>query len=184
MKYLFLLLAFSLFSISSFSADEYGFIKGDRYDVVKLSGEVKVICPNVAQEYQCSRKLLAPDTYSRFYNNSGIDADKVSLTTLHEDGSQVTRRANFNRTTGKTKYRFNLWVKYLAQKPLLELGVNNVKYKLSKNGMTVDEDGFIVIVRESESRKCQKGVLYYLKDYKCEQELACLDYFASQNFCK
>lgn len=135
-----------------------GFQKGDHILYNLLYGDVQAICRGengyLNHRYvSCRAALSSPVTHDYFIHDP-IDADQVTLTAIHEKGSQVQKKSQFLGDKGISKSAFNLSVSTLLQKPLLRFGKNQILYKLTKKNKVVKEGEFFVTFENGEPRDC------------------------------
>lgn len=185
----FLAISLILFSSLTFAA---GLSGGDIFTTTDIEGRLNVSCfgPNTTGpsfgSASCRMNFLSPGEYSYFIGPK-IDADSVSLQATWQGGkTSKVKTEKYDGVNGKSKKSFNLWISTLLQRPLLDYGMNEVKYTLTKNGTTVETGTFTVEVRAGEDRVCQRiGSYTSNNNQDCAQASQLCDrYFADQNYCK
>jgi hypothetical protein len=159
----------------------------DRAEIIfedRLEGNVSVRCQENNNSrtlyYNCQESVLRDGNYAKLVvTNGSIDADYVKLQRL---GSKYIKGATFNANTGISKGSFNLWVGSLFQRPMLNRGVNTIKYKFFKNKKIVGEGEFDVDVVRGKTRDCGYGSLSVgscLGAYE-----ACSEFYRRRNYCR
>jgi hypothetical protein len=181
----------SLFLVSSFSFAA-GLSGGDIFTTTNIEGRLTVSCmgqPQTGPTYgsaNCRLNLLNPGEYSYFVG-SKVDADSVSLQATWENGKQSkVKTEKYDGVNGKSKKSFNLWISTLLQRPLLDYGMNVVKYTLMKNDTVVEAGTFNVEVKTGEERVCQRiGTYTSSNNQDCANAMSLCDrFFSEQNYCK
>lgn len=170
-------------------ASAAGLSGGDQYSAIRIEGQLTVQCPGAnpatAQAY-CGADLLNPGEYSYFVNGNK-DADHVSLQATREDGSvSKAKTVEYDSAKGISKKSFNLWIRTVLQRPLLDFGKNTVHYKMTKNGTTVEEGDFVVTVADGGRFSCRR-IGHYIStlptDCATPQNL-CSRFFQENNYCQ
>lgn len=179
---------FSLFIVFSAQAVDVSFEAGTDFEATTLRARAIIYCSSGNSQIShitCSKSTLTPRRKSYLkVSNGRIDADKVTLTVFHEDGSSRSKTQKYSASQGKSKKQFNLWVKSLFQRPLLEQGLNTVLYKFTKNGSTVYDGEFSVMVNEGTRRACPYGKIFSNDESDCSnQTSACVKYFRQYRDC-
>jgi hypothetical protein len=162
-----------------------GFGHGSTIKTDEVEGYVSVHCRggdnNSWNNYSCySNDLVGGDYGKVVVNNGTIDADWVKL---QREGSKYVKGSKFNALTGETRKNFNLWIRTLLQRPLLEKGENKIIYTFTKNKKIVKTGSFIVTVIEGEFRQCRNGSSTYYGNCPSSYS-ACDDYFQRHNYCQ
>lgn len=187
----FLALVLSI-SIESLEGHERptGFEVGNLLEAVDIYGDVSVHCrgPRGEQDFarfQCSGQVLDPSTSSRFQTTPGVRANRVELTAYHADGSSRKKKEKFDSSTGRSHGAFNLWIRTLFQRPLLEFGRNTVKYELKNDGRLMRSGTFEVQVVKGRDRRCpfRNITSHNLNDCRAGSNI-CNQYFSHFNYCK
>ena len=163
-------------------AKEPGFSTGNTFTRTQLDGYVTVRCQGNSEGHRCREVLWSPAVYAYFEMEPGVDADKVILNAIHEDGSTRDKKSKFKKDIGRSKKRFNLGVWSLFQRPLLEGGKNIIEYTLLKRKKVVLTGSFEVYVRTAEGRYCDSEYRYF-NDCSSSQ-VVCRDYFRRHNYCR
>lgn len=177
---------FISFFLGSIAFANVGFQNGNHLDITTFAGHVSVFCrPSIEwRSYNCFNYTVDPESHD-YFQHPPVDADKVILTAIHEDGSTKTKKEKFNSETGLSKQRFNLAIRSLLQRPLLHRGVNTVDYTLTKNREVVSRGSFEATVNLKEERQCPDGNLTVTWDkLDCQYTSACREYFRKYNWCK
>ncbi len=183
MKLLALLLMSFSFCVYS---QTVSFERGNTMSMVEMEGRLFIQCRDSgggtdSYSYSCYQQGLVGGDYGAIKVTDGsIDADWVKL---QREGSRYIKGAKFDSTSGTTGYHYNLWIRSLLQRPLLQLGENKIKYTFTKNRQVVKEGEFTVIVTNTESRQCNYDSMYY-GGYCPSYSEACGNYFRRQNYCK
>lgn len=183
MKKYFILLF--IFTISSISFGQ-SFRSGTSFTAVPIAGEVSVFCRdfnggNRIAHFSCEDLRLNPVEYD-FFIGPQSTADKVVLSCKQPNGKIVTKSSGYK--TNKSTDRFNLWIISLFQKPLLDIGNNQIHFKLLKNGKTLQEGDFNVPVVMGEEQICPRGNITSNNMSDCDNSFnACRQYFSEYNYC-
>lgn len=171
----------------SFTAQaQTGLKVGDRLENHRLSGQIHVTCYERGQRdsayVNCRDSYLSPSIRSKFTYDSGVKADKVTLTYTNSSGKTKTKSSRLRGN--ESRENFNLWIWTLTQRPLLKSGENTIEYKLSNDGSTVETGSFDVLVEPLPVRTC--GYRSYrssrLSDCK-NASYVCAQYFRDMNYC-
>jgi hypothetical protein len=160
----------------------------DRAEVIfedRLEGSVNVWCRDDNNRtrtnyYNCNESVLRDGNYAKLVVSNGtIDADYVKLQRV---GSKYIKGAKFNATTGISTGSFNLWVGSLFQRPMLNRGVNTIKYKFFKKKKLIAEGEFDVDVVRGKTRDCGYGTL---STSRCPSAYeACSEFYRRRNYCR
>lgn len=158
---------------------------------ITLEGSFRVTCQNGREfrqaNHYCRGYILNPTgSFARLTDDSGVVADRVELQTTRKDGGRVIKkRMRWDAANGQTERDVNLWVRTLFQRPLLEMGDNEVRYAYTKNGQRVKEGSFFANVAQGEARSCEPRTLHTGNLFFCENYgSACNHYFTQQNNCE
>lgn len=173
-----------LFSAQSFSAS---FKEGSRFEQVRFEGVANIICRENGQTdrayYQCSDDTLSPSVYGSFQHDSGVDADRVNLTAIREDGSTRSKDKAFRN--GESRRRFNLWLASLFQRPLLKKGSNSIQWELTKNGQVVESGEFDVeVVPNARTLQCDRRLLTSNNLSDCRGYASACSYYFRRTSCR
>ncbi|MES2965148.1 MAG: hypothetical protein V4760_14780 [Bdellovibrionota bacterium] len=166
-----------------------GFETGNEFQSVELRGELSVTCPGrmggyITAYYRCAGETLDPVEFARFRPETPVDADAVELKALHADGSSRTKSGGYSSSKSRSDY-FNLWILTLTQRPLLEMGVNTVGYKMKKKGAIVAEGTFTATVKDGGRRECEFERYHSQNPADCENgDNVCQYDFEQQNYCQ
>lgn len=167
----------------------YGFPHGNEFQVQQIYGDISVTCQNGPQyEYQnfhCSAELVTPGSSDLFAGPAGTNADKVTLTATHEDGSTRTKSEKYDASKNLSKKSFNLWIWTLTQRPLLEMGSNKVKYVLTKGAQTVSEGEFTAVGSAIPAKSCPYRQYFSVDPNDCRfMNQMCDRYFWENHNCQ
>jgi hypothetical protein len=178
----------ALHSISA-QAVTTGFTAGNEFTATMLRGDLSIRCHEHGEtdyaRFSCQQQILDPAEYSYFVTEPGDDADTVTLKATWENGKTVEKTEKFDRTSGRSKGSFNLWISTLFQRPLLDIGKNQVQFKLSRNGSSVRQGDFIAWIQEGADRKCPARFVTSFRLEECRNpSLACGNYFRGENYCE
>lgn len=159
------------------------------FEAVRLEGRLYVTCNDGRdRDYQvhyCQGVVLDPGEYAYFSHDSGVDADQVNLYNTYQNGDDVSKKLWWDKEKSQTKSRVNLWIATLTQKPLLDYGINNIRYKFKKEGEKLEEGQFEVRVNSGNKRLCQSRSRHSRNMSDCRSSgLVCESYFRSQNYCQ
>lgn len=162
MKNTLIALAFALTSNFAFAADP-GFVTGNQFTAVPVSVHISVSCqqsgwPPSGPTYGaglCEDVILNPAEYVSFVGPTDIDANQISLKVTRPNGSWLEKIAGYDAAKGKSTSTFNLWMRSLTQKPLLNYGDNAITYSFRKNGQEVLGGSLTATVSEGEERRCR-----------------------------
>mgnify|MGYP000397608746 FL=1 len=166
-----------------------GLAGGETYKANYLSGDISVRC-NSGREtnyvnYRCRGSYLSPESRSKFVDDSQSGADKVTLTFRDHRNKKRTKKSSFNSVKGESKKSFNLWIRTLTQRPLLNSGNNEISYSLTKNGSEVSSGVFSVLVEDQPVRYCRYRSYHSSNMNDCRNpSFVCNQYFREQNGCK
>lgn len=175
----------------AFSAQSAGFSAGDKFNAITIEGRLSVQCPSetTGPSYgaaDCRFNILTPAEYTYFVGTQ-IDADSVSLQATHENGSvSKIKTEKYDGAQGKSRKPFNLWISTLLQRPLLDVGINSIKYTLTKNGQKVEEGIFTVEVVKGAISVCPRVGHYFsstTQDCSFPTNL-CSRFFNENNYCQ
>jgi hypothetical protein len=189
-KYLSLYIIFLSISFSSFVfGADVGFFDGNRFFINQISGGFSINCYGQGcSSYgsaSCRESYLFPSSWTRFYNYTKINAEKVRLVAIHEDGSINEKTARFDPESGTSTSDFNLWIHTLFQRPLLEIGQNRVEFFMLLEGEVVQAGHFNVAVIFAESRRCRYRSYYSYNHNDCMSPASlCRTYFREENLCR
>jgi hypothetical protein len=167
-----------------------GLQHGNEYQAHILTGTMYVTCNDGRNHdtatIRCRGNYLSPAEFTKFVTDSGIDADKVTLTYKDHKGKMKSKSSSFNSSKGESKKRFNLWIGSLFQRPMLNYyGENKIGYKLTKNDEAVEEGSFIVNVEKLPTRTCRYRSYYSSNVSDCRSGSSLCDrYFKEQNYCR
>lgn len=172
------------FGYQAYSADFQGHNEFTHYD---LEGTYRVTCVARGVEtvfHQCRGYLLNPFNFGYFNHETDKSADRVELSTVNKEGKTIKKRSDWNQAKGRSKKRINLWVWTVFQRPLLEIGDNQVSYALTRRGQVMESGEFNVTVHDGGLRSCQSRSTTTTDKTLCEnRSFACEDYFRQENNC-
>jgi hypothetical protein len=183
LKKLFFLI-FLLTSLQLMADTQIGFKSGNDLTSHYIYGTIHTYCPQTSRIHTCRMDYLAPSDRDKFVHPA-IDAEKVVLEALHQQGSRRNKKSTFDAVQGESKKYFNLWLGSLLQRPLLRTGKNTINYKLQKSGNIVKSGTFIVNVKSSEAKRCRNRVYHSQRDGDCQNpSFLCQRYFSEQAYCQ
>ncbi len=179
--------------LSSFSANaDVGFSQGNQLTAVVSQGEIFVQCtgdsvgggPRYAHFY-CQEDLILTGEYDYFVGPQGVAADEVTLTALHEDGSQRKKTVAYDSKAARSAKRFNLWISTLLQRPLLDPGLNRISYKMTLKGKLTAQGEFEVQVKDGGKKVCSRRGSYWSNNsMDCNSgSHFCGQFFRENNYC-
>ena len=171
-----------------FNMEGVGFDAGNEFSATPLSGEVRVTCYDNGRydhaTFRCRDEILEPFDHVRFIGPDGLDADKVELSSRWESGK--TRNKKKGYSNGRSSGHFNLWIRTLFQRPLLDYGRNLIHFVMKKDGKRVAEGDFTATVTKAPRRHCR-----YRSHYRSNNESDCRTgssmcgrMFREQNYCR
>lgn len=135
--------------------------------------------------HRCRGYLLNPFSFAYFQHDVEEEVDRVHLSTINKEGKRITKRSSWNAKENRSQKRINLWVETVFQRPLLEIGDNQVVYNLTRRGQTVDSGEFDVLVHDGGLRTCRDRSASSGNMNLCESySMACSEYFRLENNCQ
>lgn len=188
MKYFIWFLFFSSFSANA----GVGFSQGNQLTAVFSQGEITVYCSADGAggagryaRYLCQEDLILTGEYDYFVGPQGVMADEVTLTALHEDGSQRKKTVAYDSQAARSAKRFNLWISTLLQRPLLNAGMNRISYKMTLNGKLTAQGEFDVEVKDGGKKVCSRRGNYWSNNSTdCNSgSHFCNQFFRENNYC-
>jgi hypothetical protein len=180
----FIFITFLFCSFQLFADTQIGFKSGNDLTSHYIYGNIYTYCPQRSRIHTCRMDYLEPGDRDKFVHPA-IDADKVTLEAVHQQGSRRSKKASFDAVQGESKKYFNLWLGSLLQRPLLRSGKNTINYNLKKDGTSVKTGTFIVNVKESESKRCRDRSFHSQSDRDCDNpSFLCQRYFSEQAYCQ
>jgi hypothetical protein len=188
MKYSIILLSACFFPLVALGA--VGFETGNDFLATTIRGQLTVNCHdgmrNSLATYSCTDEVLDPADYERFQGPAGLDANKIVLRALREDGSSQEKSEGYDPKTGLSTGHFNLWISTLLQRPLFKEGKNAIHYSFRKGSKPVLEGDLVANVNPGPDRVCHHRGYYYsgdLNDCVWGQQI-CARYFRDENYCQ
>jgi hypothetical protein len=180
---------FIFFSIAAQA--EVGFKNGNQLTAVLSQGEITVQCDGdnmggpTFGSFICQEEILLTGEYDYFQGPAGIKADEVTLTALHQDGSQRAKSSGYDSEKGQSLKSFNLWISTLLQRPLLDFGLNKISYKMTSQGQKAAEGEFFAQVKDGGRRICPRRGHYYSHiSSDCQSGFSlCHRFFNENNYC-
>lgn len=167
-----------------FANEQIGFKSGNKLKSRPIYGTIHLYCPQNSSIHTCRMNYLEPGDRDKFIHPP-IDADKVTLEAIHQQGSRRKKSAKFDAVQGESKKRFNLWLGSLFQRPLLRSGKNIMHYKLYKNSSLVKSGSFIANVQTLSTRRCRTRTYHSTRDSDCDfPSFMCQKYFSEQAYCQ
>ncbi|TNE99321.1 MAG: hypothetical protein EP326_08350 [Deltaproteobacteria bacterium] len=177
-----LMLTAVLFSSTAFA--NIGFKSGNKLQAQTLRGSFTAFCPQGSRTQYCAIDTLSPSVRDKFVY-SGVDADEVTLTAEHQQGSRRVKTSDFNSTDGESDKWFNLWLASLFQRPLLRDGVNKISYSLKKDGNVVEAGTFEAVVERLEDARCRHRHYTFHSQNDCNSLAThCTRYFLDERYCE
>lgn len=169
------------------SADSFSGVTS--FEATQLTGHLTVTCNergrHDTRSAHCNETVLMPFEFGFFVTEAGVDADSVTIKSTWEDGTVRKKVVGYNKETGKSKSRVNLWIETVFQRALLDAGENKIDYKLKKKGQVVKEGSFVVTVAKGAKRNCGHGSYNSSNRNDCEfPESVCRDFFQRKNYCE
>lgn len=166
-----------------------GFSGGDTFNSIDLVADVTISCQEGVQRdfrsVTCVENILNPGEYTYFVGPTGIVGDEVELKATWEDGSIHEKRGSYSNEKGRTEKPFNLWISTLLQRPLLDMGLNQIVWQMKDAGQLVAAGKFEVRVNDGGERNCPRG--YYtsnqLNDCRFPSNI-CWRHFRAYNYCQ
>jgi hypothetical protein len=180
----------TLLSTVSAGAVETGFETGNTFHAVALEGRVHVSCndPGRGQDsrfWNCFEVTLDPAEYAYFVTDSGGQANSLELTATWDNGKVVKKSVGFDPAKGRSSRRVNLWIQTLTQKPLLDIGENQIEWRLSRNKRVEREGRFTAKVIAGSSRACPLISVQSGDINDClNPGMVCARYFPRVNWCQ
>lgn len=175
----------SLFLSLNIWAKDIQFNEQDKLNVITMQGVVNVRCNDGQYPHsfivQCYSSDLENGNYQKLQVLSEEDVDRVYL---HNKKTGISKNSIINSTTHQTTREINLWIRTLTQRALVDYGVNEIEYRLTKKGQDVVSGIYQVSVEVSERRQCPNGFLYYNYQRCPDQYSICRDYFYKYRYCK
>ena len=160
---------------------EAKFSKGDQFQFVNIDGVLTVQCVNGTTTITCRDTFMDPWPYDIFIGPTNLSAQSVEI---HSDTNGETQVANYTGRQGRSA-EINLGVFSIFQKPLLNLGANNIRYALlDKNKAVLETAIFQVGVTRGPSRSCLAKEIRPISSQDCDYPYSlCQAYFKGQNDC-
>ncbi|MEN0059139.1 MAG: hypothetical protein AAGB31_09925 [Bdellovibrio sp.] len=173
-------------------AEFVGFAKGNDMKAVSIQGRVQVFCNgfngSATAVYTCREVVLDPQAYDYFLGPKNPKADKVELEAFHEDGSSRSKMVAYDGVQGRSREAFNLWISTLFQKPLLENGVNTIRYRVYSGTNFIEmhsEGSFQAVVQRGTPRQCPQAQYNSTDSNDCNSQYSiCQKYFTEYNNCR
>lgn len=178
---LILLVALMFFSVQSYANGIVGFKNGNDLEITNLYGTVTFHCQkgmsNYTQHHSCNGYITNPGTHDYLVSNAHIDADKVKLTAVREDGSTQNKSVGFDSEKSESKSRINLTIRTLLQRPLLKEGNNTINYSFEKKKKTVLKGSFNATVTTVADRQCRHRTVFTQNSSYCDSYASGCDYY-------
>lgn len=179
-----------MFALSNAYAAEVELEAGQQFQSVYLSGTVGLWCPNNRLQdskvsYQlvnCRANVLNPAEFTKARYNGGLEADEISISVTQSTGKRVTKSSRLKN--GVSTKQFNLWIRTLFQRPLLDYGINQVEYSVTNDNSLVAAGTFDVEVDTLPDRQCRHRTYSSPFPSDCNNSLSICDrYFRDENYC-
>ncbi|MCB0363973.1 MAG: hypothetical protein H6624_13145 [Bdellovibrionaceae bacterium] len=166
-----------------------GFSGGDTFESIDLVADITISCQEGVQRdfrsITCVENILNPGEYTYFVGPDGVTGDQVEVRATWEDGSIHEKSGSYNNQKGRTDKPFNLWISTLLQRPLLDMGKNDITWVMKGDGELVAAGNFSVQVNDGGQRACPRG--YYtssrLNDCRFPSD-TCWRHFRAYNYCE
>lgn len=168
------------------------------FSSASLVGQIEVRCTNTQPgqptwaSHFCRADIIEPKSnpelgafdMAYFNHVATSDVNRFELEATHEDGSQRKKSGSFKFVNNRSSGWVNLWVYTLTQRPLLDQGVNQIKFKLFK-GREIKESGeFVSKVDWSGERQCRSRT-YFGSGNDCQNPSQLCDrFFREANLCR
>jgi len=188
------ILAIAVLFVTGAASAQVGFKNGNHLQAVSIDGDITVQCngtipPNSGIQtayFHCEDDILNPVDMDYFRGPAGVKADEVDLTATHEDGSQRSKTAGYDSSKALSTSRFNLWISTLLQRPLLDIGKNQIAYLLKSKGKVIAQGAFEAIVSDGGQKTCARSGFYFSNNPQdCTNGFAQCDlYFRENNYCQ
>lgn len=170
---------------------DVGFKNGNTKTAILAQGRIHVSCfgnnPGGPSHgtFTCREEILLSGEYDYFVGPAGTKGDSVTLTALHQDGSQRSKTVDYDSAKGQSKKSFNLWIATLLQRPLLDPGTNTVRYKITSNGKVTASGEFVAEVKDGGTKNCSRSGSYTSNNPSdCQGGTSlCRRYFNENNYC-
>ncbi|UXR65027.1 hypothetical protein EZJ49_02030 [Bdellovibrio bacteriovorus] len=170
---------------------EVGFKNGNQKTAVLAQGRIVVHCQSSSPggptygSFNCREEILTSGEYDYFVGPADTKGDSVTLTALHQDGSQRTKTVAYDSNKGQSKKSINLWIATLLQRPLLDPGKNTVRYKITLNDKVTASGEFIAEVKDGGTKTCSRTGSYWSNNSSdCQNGTSmCRRYFNENNYC-
>lgn len=151
----------SLLFFSHAHADA-GLTAGNEFEAHYNEGQLNLTCfgpqGQVRHAYwRCWESYLTPAMYTKFYTDSGVEADRVEIRSTNAKGNTRKKSSRYLSDKGQSKDSFNLWINTLFQRALLDYGVNTIEYTLTKDGNEVEAGEFDVDVIQQPRKYCMSA---------------------------
>ncbi|MGZ5278809.1 MAG: hypothetical protein ACXWC9_02630 [Pseudobdellovibrionaceae bacterium] len=187
-KTLLSIIAFSVTVILAQESLATGFSQGNEIHIQRITGNLTVFCSGgqpgqQIKHVRCDADLWTPGL-TDYFVGPATDADKVTLNSTRADGSQKSKNSKYDGQAGKSKSQFNLGIRTLTQKPLLQEGLNKVHFALEKEGQAVSEGEFAATVTRVPGASCPSGSENVFGSDCNYPQNACNRYFERYNYCQ
>jgi hypothetical protein len=163
-----------------------GFSSGSKFIANNLEGNAVVMCNQNGMSQSvsvwCTGDTLAPAEYDYFVSDESVDADALTLSATQQSGKQVVKTESYSPKTNRSSH-FNLWIQTLTQKPLLNVGINKIKFEFKKLNKVVRTGEFIVEIEMGPSLRCANRSFYENSDCMFATAI-CPRYFQQENYCQ
>jgi hypothetical protein len=185
----FLIIPFLLLAEPSF-ARAIGFQAGNIWELTQRQGEARYSCQNgdviVPTSQNCAQQILLPSHQDYFYHPPLSKGNQVRLTAQHGETWIVQTRA-WNRTTGASLNRFELFDAENMSSSLLHLGVNKINFVILQNNEAIETGSFQVAVKMGAPQTCEPlylGIVGPNDYYRClSDKRICKEYLQDLATC-
>lgn len=165
-----------------------GLQSGPTFSRHSVYGEIQVTCRShsdfASAAFQCFEDILQPREYDYFVGPSIPGAAQVTLVADHDPRN--SKSMSYRADIGRSSRMFNLWVRSLLQRPLLQPGENQIQYEITNSEGRVLADGkFKVRVTTGGRLYCPRRGFYQspnIDDCRSSYNM-CNRFFRDNNFC-
>jgi hypothetical protein len=167
------------------SISEAKFLRGDQFQYTSIEGALSLQCAGQTKSVNCRDTFLDPWPYDIYVGTKNPNATSVELVTSVGGIQTQDVVVKYDGVNGKSE-QVNLGVYSLFQKPMLKLGINQVRYiLLGRSGNVLETNTFTVAVTRGNTRTCESRVITTPNPDDCDHPYsACQVYFRNLNFCR
>jgi hypothetical protein len=183
-------LATMLFTMNA-QAGNVGFVHGSEFTAAAVEGRVTVHCNGTNgvgnAVYNCRDAVLEPQLYDYFMGPQDARATDVELKCARDDGSVRSKTSGYDGNKGISTDSFNLWILTLFQKPLLQVGLNTIDYRITADDRAkteISKGRFVVNVVRTPARRCPDAHYTSTDINDCNAQYSvCQKYFEEYHNC-